>query len=94
MVGIAFYMKRGRKVAKREEVIESVLNKNERVVISVLNSHGGNAVQKALVKETDFSKAKVSRLVKNLKDRGIVEIEPVSGRENRVLLKTGKKEQD
>ena len=39
------------------------------------------------MRETDFSKAKVSRLVKNLKERGVVDIEPVSGRENRIILK-------
>ena len=46
------------------------------------------------MRESGFSKAKVSRLVSNLRERGVVGVEPISGRENRVLLKTGKKEPD
>ncbi len=85
MVGLVVYIKRGTR--KPEEIVSSVLNKDEKTIVDLLNRHGGNAVQKILVRETDFSKAKVSRLVKNLKERGVIEIEPVSGRENRVILK-------
>jgi hypothetical protein len=73
------------------EAMRSVLNSNEKAVIDVLVKHGGNAVQKALVRETDFSKAKVSRLVRSLQDRGLIRVEPVSGRENRVMLTLEKK---
>ncbi len=40
-----------------------------------------------LVWNREKARAKVSRLVKNLKERGVVDIEPISGRENKVILK-------
>lgn len=89
VMGIAFYVKIGRRLRKAE-IIESVLNKDERAVVSVLNKHGGKVGQKFIVREAGFSKAKVSRLVKAMKDRGVIDIEPVSGRENRILLRTSK----
>ena len=91
MISIAFYMKKGAKAAKPEDVIESVLNRNEKAIVAVLNNHDGNAGQKVIVRESGFSKAKASRLVKNLQERGIVDIEPMSGRENKVTLKKPKK---
>ena len=72
----------------RAEVIASVLSPDENKVVEILKSRGGKSLQKALVRETDFSKAKVSRLVKELKSRKVIEIEPVSGRENRIILRT------
>jgi uncharacterized membrane protein len=84
MVSLVVYIKSGR---KPEEIVSSVLNKDEKILIDLLNKYGGNVVQKTLVRETDFSKAKVSRLVKGLRERGVIKIEPVSGRENRVILK-------
>jgi uncharacterized membrane protein len=68
----------------------SVLNRDEKAIVDILEKNNGKALQKVLVRDTNFSKAKVSRLVKNLRERGVVEIEPVSGRENRVILKLGK----
>lgn len=83
----AIYVKRirGTKVA----VVKSVLNRDEKSIIDILNRKGGKAGQKLLVRETDFSKAKVSRIVKNLRERGVVDTEPISGRENRVILILG-----
>jgi uncharacterized membrane protein len=87
IVAVLVYMKkiRGNKVA----VVKSVMNKDEKKVIDVLNDHGCKAGQKVIVRETDFSKAKVSRIVKNLKERGVVDTEPISGRENRIILRIG-----
>ena len=48
-------------------------------------------MQKVLVRETDFSKAKVSRLVKSLSERGVLEVEPM-GRTNKIKLKIEKEE--
>lgn len=81
------YFRRGRKTSVA--VVKSVLNKDERKVIDILNTRGGKAGQKILVRETDFSKAKVSRIVKSLRERGVVDTEPISGRENRVFLVLG-----
>ena len=85
IAALFFWRGRGSKVA----VVKSVLNQDEKKVIDVLNAHSGKTGQKVIVRETDFSKAKVSRIVKNLRDRSVVEIEPISGRENRVMLRLG-----
>ncbi|MBU1135730.1 MAG: hypothetical protein KKG13_04430 [Nanoarchaeota archaeon] len=70
----------------RMRVVTSVLREDERKIVDILEKHEGKVIQKTLVRETDFSKAKVSRLVKNLKERGIVDAEPI-GRTTKVTLK-------
>jgi len=90
MVGITVYLKKERRT-KSMDVVTSVLNDDERCIVNILNKREGKCLQKVLVRESGFSKAKVSRLVKNLKERGIIKLEPVSGRENRVLLKMPEK---
>ena len=79
---------------KHREALTSILSPDEKKIVDILLSKGGKALQKVLVKETDFSKAKVSRLIKSLKIRGVVDIEPVSGRENRIRLTFGKKRKE
>ncbi len=73
-----------------ESAAVSVLSKDEKVLFDILKARGGSANQKMLVKESNFSKAKVSRLLKDLKERGVIEIQPISGRENKILLNLGK----
>ncbi len=67
--------------------IADVLNSDEKKIVEILEKNEGKSLQKIIVKETGFSKAKVSRLVKSLHARNVVAIEPVSGRENRIILK-------
>ena len=90
MVGVVVYARRRQQPA---QVIETVLNQDEKTIVDILKQKEGKALQKALVKESGFSKAKISRIVKDMKERGIVNIEPVSGRENRIILTMGKKEE-
>ena len=87
-IGYALY----RRMPKSKEILHSVLNSDEKKLMDVLHAREGKCGQKILVRETDFSKAKVSRIVKNLRDRGVVEIEPISGRENRIVLKNSFRE--
>ena len=92
MIAVAVYVRKGGYGAESAaDVVASVLNRDEKRVVDILSRHGGRSGQKVIVRESDFSKAKVSRLVKNLKDRGVVDIEPISGRENRIILKFEKK---
>ncbi len=93
MIGVAVYFRRGYGSGASMEVLTSVLNTDEKRVVDILTKHGGKSGQKVIVRESDFSKAKVSRLVKNLKSRGVVEIEPISGRENRIILKFDKRQE-
>lgn len=74
---------------KKPEI--SVLKEDERNVVEILENYGGECKQKRIVKETEYSKTKVSRLIKNLKERGLVEIERL-GRTNRIKLKEPTKE--
>jgi len=85
LVGIGYMM--FRRMPKSRDILHSVLNSDEKRLVDVLHNKNGKCGQKMLVRETDFSKAKVSRLVKNLKNRGVIKIEPVSGRENSIILK-------
>lgn len=87
MVGIAVYMRRGAVKVEKEVRVLPLLNKDEKRIVDIVAKHGGDARQRDIVKESDFSKAKVSRLVKNLKERGVVDTEAISGRENKVILK-------
>lgn len=70
---------------RTEKLVLSVLDEYERKVVDIINSAGGEANQKKIVQETNLSKAKVSRVVKSLVDRGVVEIERI-GRTNKVKL--------
>ncbi len=71
---------------KMKRILTAILTADEKAIVDVLGRRGGQALQKQIVRETDFSKAKVSRLLRALQRRGVVRIEPVSGRENRVIL--------
>ena len=74
----------------REHNIGLWSNEDEKKVVDVLKAHNGSVGQKIIVRETGFSKAKVSRLVNSLKERNVIIVEPISGRENRIVLKTTK----
>lgn len=86
IMSIIFYIRRGPRTA---DAVKAVLSRDEKVIVDILNMYKGKIGQKIIVRESDFSKAKVSRLVKNLTERGVVHTEPISGRENRVMLKFG-----
>lgn len=70
---------------KPEKLILSVLDDYERQVVGIINSAGGEVNQRRIVQETNLSKAKVSRVIKSLVDRGVVEIERM-GRTNKIKL--------
>jgi hypothetical protein len=79
-----FYFKTTRKVSI--QTIIPVLKGDEKRIVDILMANNGSAKQKLLVRETDFSKAKVSRIMSSLKERGVVDIEHM-GRTNKVTLK-------
>ena len=70
---------------KPEKLILSVLDDFERKVMDVIVASGGVVNQKKVVQETNLSKAKVSRVVKSLVERGIIEVERL-GRTNKLKL--------
>lgn len=74
-----------RYIKKPEKMVLSVLDEYERKVVEIITAAGGEVNQKKIVQETNLSKAKVSRVIKSLVDRGVVEIERL-GRSNKVKL--------
>jgi len=70
---------------KPEKLILSVLDDFERRVMDVIVAAGGMINQKKVVQETNLSKAKVSRVVKSLVNRGIIEVER-HGRANKLKI--------
>lgn len=87
MIIIVLYSRRNKSEMKIVNDKFSMLNKDEKVIVNILKERDGKAYQKVLVRESNFSKAKVSRLVKSLKERDVIDIEPVSGRENQIVIK-------
>lgn len=73
-----------RYLRKSESLVLSVLDEYERKVMDVITKEG-EIKQKQVVQLTNLSKAKVSRVVKNLADRGLIEVER-RGRTNRLKL--------
>lgn len=73
---------------KPKELVLSVLDDFEKRVLNCIIEAGGEIKQKRIVNETNLSKAKVSRIVKNLEKRGLIEVKRL-GRSN--LLKLVKK---
>jgi LPXTG-motif cell wall-anchored protein len=71
--GIGFLYFRRRK--KTQEVIFSVLDDYEKRVISSIEKEGGVVNQKKVVLDTNLSKAKVSRVIQKLSERGLLEVE-------------------
>ncbi len=75
-----------RHFGKGLRTIIPVLKEDERKIVELLQSYGGRCRQRKLVADTNFSKARVSRLVHSLKERGVLDVIP-KGRTNDVVLK-------
>lgn len=74
-----------KRIKKPEEVILSVLDDFERKVIEVITNAGGEIHQRKVVQETNLSKAKVSRVIKRLQERGLLEVVRL-GRTNKLKI--------
>jgi uncharacterized membrane protein len=84
-LSIAYYYFRKRP-AKEREVARLVLGEDEKKIYDRLVSHDGEILQDDIAKETDFSRAKISKLVRRLEEKGIIKKEPYR-KTNRLLLK-------
>ncbi|MCK5023510.1 MAG: hypothetical protein KAS04_05030 [Candidatus Aenigmarchaeota archaeon] len=83
-----FYMKTTRRHSSIK-VIMPLLKGDEKIVVDIISNNDGEVNQRVIVKESDFSKAKVSRIIADMKERGIVDVE-VLGRSNKITLKVKK----
>jgi len=66
------------------KMILPILKKDEKSVLEGLVKHGSGVNQKIIVKESGYSKAKVSKVLKSLNERGLVRLER-TGRSNRIF---------
>jgi uncharacterized membrane protein len=73
-----------KRMRKPEELILSVLDEYERKVMGIIKN-AGEIKQKRIVQQTNLSKAKVSRVVKSLHERGLIEVRRI-GRTNLIKL--------
>ena len=71
LVVLSFMLFRFKKARKIKTVL-SVLHESERRVIEILMANDGKCDQRQLVKETGFSKAKMSRMMLDLEERGLI----------------------
>jgi len=80
VVGIFFYLRRS-----KIRAVLPVLTPSERKVMEILLREKGEVDQRQVVKETDFSKSKVSRVIQNLEDRGLI-VRFKKGRANKIKI--------
>ena len=74
-----------RYVRQSEKLVLSVLDEFERKVVDIIAANQGEVNQRKVVQETNLSKAKVSRVVKSLAERGLIEVQRL-GRTNKLRL--------
>jgi len=74
------------------KIIFPILKKDEKMIFDTIMKHGNSVNQKIIVKDSGYSKAKVSKVLTSLKERGLVKLERL-GRSNKVYIekKFGKK---
>lgn len=75
----------------RIEQVLPILNEGERAVMKMLLESGGEIDQRKVVKECDISKSKISRIIKDLEERGLITVTK-RGRSNKIRMNYRKKE--
>jgi uncharacterized membrane protein len=83
MLSVLAYL-RARKIKQR--LPYEILSEDEERVIKAIASEGGRLTQDALPEKTGFSRPKISRIVKELVERGIIEKVP-KGRTHELTIK-------
>ena len=69
----------------RTKTILSVLHEKEKDVLEAILAAGDGIKQRDIVKSTSFSKAKVSRIISELEERGLIKTQR-TGRTNKIFL--------
>lgn len=88
LVGIIIFLRK-----RKIDVILPILKSDEKKVYEALLKCGSGVKQKAIVEQSGYSKAKVSKVLKNLQERGIIRLERL-GRTNRVYTSKKFKSED
>ncbi len=79
----AVFLKYFSKPKQEIKVILPVLKEDEKLIFETLIKHEPGVNQKTVVRESGYSKAKVSKVLKNLQERGLVKLERI-GRTNKI----------
>jgi len=74
-----YYKNRGIKL------ILPVLKKDEKIIFNSIMKNGSGVNQKVIVRDSGYSKAKVSKVLKSLSERGLIKLERI-GRSNKVHI--------
>jgi DNA-binding MarR family transcriptional regulator len=75
-----FYFKQ-----KNMEIILPILKKDEKKIFDTILKRGDGVNQKIIVTDSGYSKAKVSKVLKSLEERGVLKLERI-GRKNKVHI--------
>jgi len=67
------------------QIVMPVLKSDEKKIFEAIMKYGTGVHQKLIVKESNYSKAKVSKVLKSLEERGLIRLERI-GRHNRVHI--------
>lgn len=70
---------------KNVKVILPVLKSDEKTIFNTIMKHGSGVNQKVIVRDSGYSKAKVSKVLNSLKERGLIKLERI-GRSNKVYI--------
>ncbi len=74
------------KKKKKKEVVPELIESEQKIVDLLKASPNKELWQKQLLQESNFSKAKLSRIVRNLESRGVV-IKTIYGNTNKIVLR-------
>ncbi|MFB6158414.1 MAG: helix-turn-helix transcriptional regulator [Candidatus Nanohalobium sp.] len=86
VVGVISYLVYRRKSQASASNRLEELGEDEKMIVELLRDKGGEMLQKDIVEETDYSKAKISGVVGNLEDEEVIDKEK-EGRSNKVSLR-------
>ena len=67
------------------QIVLPILKDDEKLIYETVIKHGDSVNQKVIVHESNYSKAKVSKVLKNLQERGVLRLERI-GRSNKVHI--------
>ena len=82
--GLAFLIRRRINDRNHEEELPE-LDEDEKEIIELLKDNDGEYLQKDVVEELDYSKAKISGIVSDLVEKGVIEKEK-EGRSNKLVI--------
>lgn len=84
--GVTFLAFKGRGKKKEMKIAKLVLSEDEQKIFDLLVERRGIMLQEEITKELGYSKAKVSKLVRKLEEKGIIRKEPYK-KTNKLYLK-------